>query len=65
MNLTADEQALVSNFRKLDQPFREDLLAYTASLVRRHESCSRCTDLRRPKPDSIHAETDETTIFTE
>jgi len=69
MDLTLDEQRLITDFRKLTPSGRDELLAYASSLVRRagtkaQESASpanQCT----LKSQEKHPEAQKTPIFTE
>jgi len=70
MELTLDEQRLVSEYRKLTPSGRDELLAFAASLARRsgpeikteNESAgNQC----RVKEHETHPETEKTPFFTE
>lgn len=69
MDLTLDEQRLISDFRKLTPSGRDELLAYTSSLVRRTgaeireaiSDANQCPLKSREK----HPEAQKTPIFTE
>jgi hypothetical protein len=70
MDLTRDEQCLVDYFRKLSPSCRDDLLAYSASLVRR--PCEEAKNESEPAPNQCRLKGEEprpeakkTPIFTE
>ena len=70
MDLTLDEQHLISAFRKLTPTGRDEMLAYATSLVRRAGADTQTNGTSpanqcRLKSREVHPEAQKTPIFTE
>ena len=70
MDLTLDEQRLISEFRKLTPTGRDEMLAYATSLVRRagadeQNNGTSPVNQCRLKSKEDHPEAQKTPIFTE
>jgi hypothetical protein len=68
MDLTLDEQRLIAEYRRLTPAGKDDLLAYTSTLVRRtggEQENNTATDQCRLKSAEPRPEAEKTPVFTE